>query len=112
MPSAASSGSSGLSTAAKIGIGLGIPLAVCLGAIVSFLVIRYFRRRDSQAAANGNGIEEEVSFNGIENSVDVEGAGQVVAKEQDPWYLDSHADLSEYLGPERKAEHDGELISR
>ena len=113
--SAASSGSSGLSTAAKIGIGLGIPLAVCLGAIVSFLLIRYFRRRDKQTAENGNGIEEVVSFNGIEHSAEVKGAGHVVTKQEDPMYLSSHADLSEYLGPERKVEQgrqDGELISR
>lgn len=57
-----------------------------------------------------------MSFNGIEHNSEVKGDGHVVAKEQNPGYLDSHADLSEYLGPERKAERgqeqDGELISR
>lgn len=57
-----------------------------------------------------------MSFNGIEHSSEVKGVGQIVAKQQDPSYLSSHADLSEYLGPEGKAEHgreqDGELISR
>lgn len=53
LPQPSSPSSPGLSSSVKIGIGLGVPLAVLVGAIISYLSFRYYRHRRSNRGSDG-----------------------------------------------------------
>ena len=88
-----------------MGIGLGIPLAVCLGAIVAFLVLRALRKRDAHIPQQGNGIEDPDGFGGVDQVQEVEvkgnGGKDMIRADKGP-YVDASGELSEYLGPHRE----------
>lgn len=95
-PLTSQSSSEGLSTGAKVGIGIGIPAALLLGAVAGFFILQ--RRRGDRSSGLGGRGSEGVIPSGSEHYPQVTGTSEVSG---DHIFLNSSAAYPQGLGINR-----------